>query len=249
MVTPATSSKPTEVPDKMETETETDSKRKHSLKHFPTYGTMNGNPAGDTCPTCRGTGRIPRGDKDRLVAVIPCNDVRLKPRRTKLYVFISMAVCLFVCCLILFFLFPRSVTLSPVSVQSVMVYFRPDTVDLNITNLINITNENFVPVQIVKFSGQGLVNKAVVGKIKPINMSTTIPPRSQKSHNIQIDLVITDDGISDYCKSSTIKIHSLFLELQMTLNISYLSHTEQLSLDTFEYIDCGNNSTIPHPMG
>lgn len=136
MVTPATSSKPTEVPDKMETETETDSKRKHSLKHFPTYGTMNGNPAGDTCPTCRGTGRIPRGflslclklyfftdsservvwllsflfaacswarhislshhfvvkptlfknvssgDKDRLVAVIPCNDVRLKPRRT-----------------------------------------------------------------------------------------------------------------------------------------------------------------------
>lgn len=51
----------------------------------------------------------------------------------KLYVFISMAVCLFVCCLILFFLFPRSVTLSPVSVQSVMVYFRPDTVDLNIT--------------------------------------------------------------------------------------------------------------------
>lgn len=239
MVTPTTSSKPTEGPEETETE------KQHSLKHFPSYGTMNG----DTCPTCRGTGRIPRGDKDRLVAVIPCNDVRLEPRRTKLYVFISMAVCLFVCCLILFFLFPRSVTLSPVSVQSVMVYFRPDTVDLNITNLINITNENFVPVQIVKFSGQGLVNRAVVGKIKPVNMSTAIPSRSQRSYNIQIDLVINDDGISNYCKSSTIKIHSLFLELQMTLNISYLSHTEQLSLDTFEYIDCGNNSTIPHPMG
>ena len=41
----------------------------------------------------------------------------------------------------------------------------------------------------------------------------------------------------------------LFCFPRMTLNISYLSHTEQLSLDTFEYIDCGNNSTIPHPMG
>lgn len=59
-------------------------------------------------------------------------------------------------------------------------------------NLINITNENFVPVQIVKFSGQGLVNKAVVGKIKPINMSTTIPPRSQKSVSVTRD----DDSVN-----------------------------------------------------
>ncbi|XP_073346441.1 transmembrane protein 106A [Pagrus major] len=241
MVTPAKSSKPTEGPEETE--------RVSTLKQFPTYGSMSGNPAGDTCPTCRGTGRIPRGHKDMLVAVIPCNDVRLKPRRTKLYVFISMVVCLFICCLILFFLFPRSVTLSPVSVERVMVYFRPDTVDLEITNLINITNENFVPVRIVKFSGQGLVNRAVVGKIKQMNITNSIPSRSQKSYNIQIELSILDFGINNYCKSSTIKIHTLFLELQMTLNISYLSHTEQLSLDTFEYIDCGTNSTIPHPMG
>uniref|UniRef100_A0A3Q3RSQ7 Transmembrane protein 106A n=1 Tax=Mastacembelus armatus TaxID=205130 RepID=A0A3Q3RSQ7_9TELE len=214
-----------------------------TLKQFPPYGSINGNPSGDTCPTCRGTGRIPRGHEDQLVAVIPCNDVRLRPRHTKLYVCLSMAACLLLCCLILFFFFPRSITLTPVSVLSVMVYFTPDTVEMEVTNLINITNENFVPVEIVEFSMQGLVSRVVVGKTKISNM-TAIQSRSQKS-NLLISCFIC---FSTYCKSSSIKIHTLFLELQMTMNISYLSHTEQLSLDTYEYIDCGTNSTIPHPV-
>ncbi|KAM7370478.1 hypothetical protein PAMP_010025 [Pampus punctatissimus] len=217
-----------------------------TLKQFPPYGAINGN-SGHSCPTCHGTGRIPRGHQDQLVAVIPCNDIRLKPRRTKLYVCISMALCLFLCCLILFFLFPRSVTLTPVSVLSVMVHFTPDTVDMEVTNLINITNENFSPVQIVELNVQGLVSDTVVGKTKISNM-TSLKSRSQRSYTIQIDLPITDKGLNSYCKSSSIKIHTLFLELQMTMNISYLAHTEQVSLNTFEYIDCGTNSTIPHPV-
>lgn len=51
----------------------------------------------------------------------------------KLYVLISMALCLLVCCLVLFFLFPRSVTVTPVSVLSVIVYFSQDSVDLHVT--------------------------------------------------------------------------------------------------------------------
>ncbi|XP_042360251.1 transmembrane protein 106B-like [Plectropomus leopardus] len=34
------------------------------------------------CPTCQGTGRIPRGQESKLVAVIPCTDQRLRPRHT-----------------------------------------------------------------------------------------------------------------------------------------------------------------------
>uniref|UniRef100_A0A3Q3LHJ7 Transmembrane protein 106A n=1 Tax=Mastacembelus armatus TaxID=205130 RepID=A0A3Q3LHJ7_9TELE len=204
-------------------------KQVKTLKQFPPYGSINGNPSGDTCPTCRGTGRIPRG----------CSFVL---HFRKLYVCLSMAACLLLCCLILFFFFPRSITLTPVSVLSVMVYFTPDTVEMEVTNLINITNENFVPVEIVEFSMQGLVSRVVVGKTKISNM-TAIQSRSQKS-NLLISCFIC---FSTYCKSSSIKIHTLFLEL-MTMNISYLSHTEQLSLDTYEYIDCGTNSTIPHPV-
>ncbi|KAG7219845.1 hypothetical protein INR49_005867 [Caranx melampygus] len=122
----------------------------------------------------------------------------------------------------------RSVTITPVSVLSVMVYFNPGTVDMEVTNLINITNNNFVPVQIVEFDVQSLVIDIVVGKTKISNM-TAIQSRSEKSYIIKVDLPIIDKG------------------LKMTMNISYLSHTEQLSYNTFEYIDCGTNSTIPHP--
>ncbi|XP_045925814.1 transmembrane protein 106A [Micropterus dolomieu] len=242
MVKPGKNSQTTEGPDLTK-----GAEKVNILRQFHQYGTMSENLTGGACPTCRGTGRIPRDHADQLVAVIPCNDVRLKPRRTNLYVCVSIAVCLFLCCLILFFLFPRSVTVTPVSVLSVMVYFTPNTVEMEVTNLINITNENFVPVQIVEFNIQSLVSKAVVTKTKITNM-TAIQSRSQKSYTIQIDLPITDKGLNVYCKSSSFKIHTLFLELQMTMNISYLSHTEQLSLDTFEYIDCGTNSTIPHPV-
>ncbi|XP_056153426.1 transmembrane protein 106A [Lampris incognitus] len=212
------------------------------------YGAINNNNLGDTCPTCRGTGRIPREHEDQLVAVIPCNDKRLKPRRTKLSVCVSMATCLLVCCLILFFLFPRSVILTPVSVLSVMVYFTPDTVEMEVTNLVNISNENFVPIQIAGFDIQGLVSRTVVGKAKISNM-TIIKSRSQKSSSVRIDLSIVDPGLNSYCKTTSFKIHTLLLSLQMTMNVSYLSHMEQVSLDTFEYIDCGDNSTIPHPVG
>lgn len=118
---------------------------------------------------------------------------------------------------------------------------------MQVTNLVNITNENFVAVRVVEFSVQSLVSGGVVGKTRISNM-TAIPSRAKKLYTLKSDLLITDKGLVSYCQMSSIKIHTLFLELQMTMNISYFSHTEQLSLDTFEYIDCGKNSTIPHPM-
>ncbi|XP_077595686.1 transmembrane protein 106A [Stigmatopora nigra] len=171
-------------------ECENDFESTKTLKHFPRYGSI----VGDTCPTCRGTGRIPRGHEDQLVAVIPCNDKRLKPRHTKLYVCVTMALCIFLSCLILFFLFPRSVTLSPISVQSVMVYFTPDMVQMEVTNLISVSNDNFAPVQIVELDVQGLIFHVVVSKIKFSNMSS-IPSRSKKLYTYQIGLPITEKGL------------------------------------------------------
>lgn len=202
---------------------------------------------GDTCPTCRGIGRIPRGRQDQLVAVIPCSDQRLKPRHTKLYVLISVALCFLVCFLILFFLFPRSITILPVAVKSVMVYFLPETVEMQVTNVLNISNGNFLDVEILDFSVQVLINQMIMGKTKILNM-TSLKPNSQKAYTITIPVVIDDPDMNVYCKSSTIKIHTLFLHLQMTMNVSYLAHSEQLSKDTFEYVDCGANTTVPHPI-
>ena len=51
----------------------------------------------------------------------------------KLYVAVSVSVCVLVSALVLFFLYPRCVTLSPVAVKSVFVTFPSNTVLMNIT--------------------------------------------------------------------------------------------------------------------
>ncbi|XP_010864829.1 transmembrane protein 106A [Esox lucius] len=224
--------------------------RRRLLSHSQTYGAIYGDSldiTGDTCPTCRGIGRIPRGH-DQLVAVIPCSDKRLRPSRTKLYVSISVVLSLLICFLILFFLFPRSVSLSSVAVQSVMVFFTPKSVEMQITNVLNVTNENFATIGVFDFDMQVLIAETVVGRIKVSNM-TAVKPRSVKAYAVVIPIQIDDPGLNIYCKSTSIRIHTLFLHLQMTVNVSYLAHTEQLSTDTYEYIDCGGNTTIPHPIG
>ncbi|XP_046887921.1 transmembrane protein 106A isoform X1 [Hypomesus transpacificus] len=215
--------------------------------HQTSYGAINGDIMGDTCPTCHGIGRIPRGHQDQLVAVISCSDQRLKPRHTKLYVFISVALSLFFCFLILFFLFPRSITILPVSVKSVMVFFTPNTVEMQVTNVLNISNDNFLEVKILDFDVQVLINKMIQGRIKISNM-TSLKPSSQRAYTITVPVMLDDAGMNNFCKSSSIKIHTLFLHLQMTMNVSYLAHSEQLSRDTFEYVDCGANTTTPHPI-
>ncbi|XP_067101011.1 transmembrane protein 106A isoform X2 [Osmerus mordax] len=220
---------------------------KKIMGHQTPYGAINGDITGDTCPTCRGIGRIPRGHQDQLVAVISCSDQRLKPRHTKLYVFISVTLSLFFCCLILFFLFPRSIIILPVSVKSVMVYFMPDSVEMQITNVLNISNNNFLEVKILDFDVQVLINRMIQGRIKISNM-TSLKPSSQRVYTITIPVKIDDAGMNNYCQSSSFKIHTLFLHLQMTMNVSYLAHSEQLSRDTFEYVDCGANTTTPHPI-
>ncbi|XP_024289127.1 transmembrane protein 106B [Oncorhynchus tshawytscha] len=197
------------------------------------------------CPTCQGTGRIPRGQESKLVAVIPCSDQRLKPQHTKLYVTVSVTLCLLVSSLVLFFLFPRSVILSPVAVKSVYVYFTPTTVQMNITNILNITNDNFFTVQAYNLTVQALFDKTVVGKADMKNV-TTVKPLTDKTFAFEIPVTLVEEGLNNYCKKSTIKIHTLFVHLQMSMTVYYLAHFEQLSLDTFEYIDCGSNTTTPH---
>ncbi|KAL0992921.1 hypothetical protein UPYG_G00100970 [Umbra pygmaea] len=199
------------------------------------------------CPTCQGTGRIPRGQESQLVAVIPCSDQRLKPRHTKLYVSISVVLCLLVSSLVLFFLFPRSVVLLPVAVKSVSVNFTPDSVLMNVTNILRMINDNFFTVQAYNLTVQALFYKTVVGTANIRNV-TTVLPRSNRTFDFEVLVKLEDEGLNNYCKDTGIKIHVLFVNLQMSMTVYYMAHFEQLSLDTFEYIDCGANTTTPHSI-
>lgn len=58
--------------------------------------------------------RLIAEQESALIALIPANDSRLKPRRTWLYVCLGMGGCIAVSGLLFFFLLPRSVDVAPV---------------------------------------------------------------------------------------------------------------------------------------
>uniref|UniRef100_A0A4W6FZ31 Transmembrane protein 106 C-terminal domain-containing protein n=1 Tax=Lates calcarifer TaxID=8187 RepID=A0A4W6FZ31_LATCA len=145
--------------------------------------------------------------------------------------------------MVLFFLFPRSVLLSPVAVQSSFVYFTENKVQINITNVLNITNHNFVAVQAYNLTVQALNFDSVVGTASIKNVTLLLLHKYCLFMNCFTFFVCF---CSNYCKKVSLPVHILYLHLQMSMAVYYLAHYEQLSLETYEYIDCGANSTIPH---
>ncbi|MEE6466470.1 hypothetical protein FKM82_006966 [Ascaphus truei] len=189
--------------------------RNGDVSHFP-YVEFTGRDS-VTCPTCQGTGRIPRGRENQLVALIPYSDQRLRPRRTKLYVTVSVTVCLLLSGLAVFFLFPRSVDVQYVGVKSVFVSYdeASRSVYLNITNTLNITNNNFYSIEVENVTGQVQFSKTVIGKEK-LNNTTRIGPLDMKQIDYTVPTKIGNefDYMYSYCTLSSIKVHNMVVMMQ-----------------------------------
>ncbi|XP_053570078.1 transmembrane protein 106B isoform X2 [Bombina bombina] len=218
--------------------------RNGDVSHFP-YVEFTGRDS-VTCATCQGTGRIPRGRENQLVALIPYSDQRLRPRRTKLYVTVAVIVCLLLSGLAVFFLFPRSIDVQYVGVKSVFVSYDESShsVYLNITNTVNITNNNFYSIEVENITGQVQFSKTVIGKVK-LNNVTRIGPLDTKQIDYSVPTKIGNefDYMYSYCTLPSIKVHNIVVMMQVTVTISYLCHPEQLSQEVYQYVDCGGNAT------
>ncbi|XP_022442906.1 transmembrane protein 106B [Neophocaena asiaeorientalis asiaeorientalis] len=199
-----------------------------------------------TCPTCQGTGRIPRGQENQLVALIPYSDQRLRPRRTKLYVMASVFVCLLLSGLAVFFLFPRSIDVKYIGVKSAYVsYDVPKrTIYLNITNTLNITNNNYYSVEVENITAQVQFSKTVIGKAR-LNNITNIGPLDMKQIDYTVPTIIAEEMsyMFDFCTLTSIKVHNIVLMMQVTVTTTYFGHSEQISQERYQYVDCGRNTT------
>ncbi|XP_059909274.1 transmembrane protein 106B-like [Gadus macrocephalus] len=205
-----------------------------------------------TCPTCQGTGRIPRGQENQLVALIPYSDQRLRPSRTKLYVTISVSICLLLSSLAVFFLFPRTIDVSYVGVKSAFVSYDSDQriVFLNITNTLNITNNNYYAISLTNITAQVQFSKTVIGKAR-INNSTMIAPLGKQQIDYTVPTTIADEMsyMFDYCTLPSIRVHNIVVMMQVTVTTSYFGHAEQVSQEMYQYVDCGGNTTSLHGHG
>ncbi|KAM8817761.1 transmembrane protein 106A isoform 1-T1 [Rhynchonycteris naso] len=198
-----------------------------------------------TCPTCQGSGKIPLELEKQLVALIPYGDQRLKPRHTKLFVFLAVLICLVTSSLIIFFLFPRSIAVQPAGLNSSTVAFDKADVLLNLTNILNISNSNYYPITVTQLTIEVLHLSLVVGHISN-SLLLHINPLANKQIFYAVPNKIWDENTYKICTWLKIKVHHVLLHIQGTLTYTYLSHSEQLVFQNYEYVDCRGNTSAPH---
>ncbi|XP_029511826.1 transmembrane protein 106C [Oncorhynchus nerka] len=222
--------------------------RQEDIARFP-YVEFTGRDS-ITCPTCQGTGHIPSEQVNELVALVPYNDQRLRPQRTKLYVVLSAVLCLLASSLVVFFLFPRSVMVEDDGIRSVTVQF--DHVNtkvlINMTSSLNFTNSNFFTVMVDSLSCQVLYMKTVIGTMQLDNV-ITIQPLSQTQVNFTVSVQISGSTsyVYAFCTMASIKVHNILVIMQTSVKTSYMMRTAQNTLEAYRYIDCGSNSTVHQP--
>ncbi|XP_017364825.1 transmembrane protein 106A [Cebus imitator] len=200
-----------------------------------------------TCPTCQGSGRIPQELEKQLVALIPYGDQRLKPKHTKLFVFLAVLICLVTSSFVIFFLFPRSIPVQPAGLNSSAVAFGESDIHLNITNVLNIFNGNYYPITLTQLTLEVLHLSLVVGQVSN-NLLLHIGPLASEQMFYAVATRIQDENTYKICTWPKIKVHHVLLHIQGTLTCSYLSHSEQLVFQSYEYVDCRGNASVPHQL-
>uniref|UniRef100_A0A8C6W0V7 Transmembrane protein 106C n=1 Tax=Nothobranchius furzeri TaxID=105023 RepID=A0A8C6W0V7_NOTFU len=234
--------------------------RREDIAQFP-YVEFTGRDS-ITCPTCQGTGRIPSEQVNELVALIPYSDQRLQPQRTKLYVVLSVVLCLLASSLMAFFLFPRSVVVVDAGIRSVTVRFDHSNtkVLMNMTRTLNFSNPNFFSVLVQSVSCQVLYLKTVIGT-QQLDDATTILPLSesqclvpvllsfvplvllQVNFTVSMEIGSSAPYVYTFCSMSAIKVHNIVVFMQTSVKTSYMARTSQNSLESYNYIDCWSNTT------
>lgn len=222
--------------------------RREDIAQFP-YVEFTGRDS-ITCPTCQGTGRIPSGQVNELVALIPYSDQRLRPQRTKQYVVLSVVLCLLASSLVAFFLFPRSVVVVDGGIRSVTVRFDRSNMKvlMNMTSTLNFTNPNFFSVLVQSVSCQVLYMRTVIGS-QQLDNATTVQPLSslQVSYTVSVEIGSSAPYVYAFCTMPSIKVHNIVVFMQTSVKTSYMVRTSQNSLEAYRYIDCGSNSTRLQP--
>ncbi|KAG8129543.1 hypothetical protein E2320_016219 [Naja naja] len=209
----------------------TNKDREEDIAKFP-YVEFTGRDS-ITCPSCQGTGCIPTEQVNELVALIPYHDQRLKPQRTKLYVCVSVLLCLLASGLVVFFLFPHSVLVDDNGIKVVTVWFdeKNSLVILSITATLRIRNSNFYSVAVTNLSSQVQYMNTVVG--------------TQQINNVNFTMKAEMGGpyVYFFCTLPKIRVHNIVIFMRTSVKISYIGHISQSSLETYNYVDCGANFT------
>lgn len=203
-------------------------------------GSVDNTPITITCPSCKGIGRIPREYESQMVALIPADDSRLKPRRTVLYISISFLICVVIGALMTFFLVSRNIDMNSYADSYTSIIRTNDTDQtMNITLMAHYTfsNWNYLPVTISKLNVLALYDIYQGGN--SINTTTVIAHmRQHLDHYVQVNISFKGTPLNNYLYEVCTYRKYIPVNFYANATVSYFAHTEELSLVTTPWIQC-----------
>ncbi|KAF7256273.1 hypothetical protein EG68_07130 [Paragonimus skrjabini miyazakii] len=202
---------------------------------------MRNQPAASiSCPTCRGTGSIPKESASEYTALIPLSDRRLRPRRTCIKITGAVLLCLLLFTLLLVFLFPRSIHLSstrPLIFPTVAeVDPEHDIVDLTLNVTANLTNYNFVAIIVKRVVVAPNYRSQVLGEIV-IYPNTVVSSRSTQRIVVPLKLHFTSE-LAKMCIMPSTYFHQIYINFAFQVTTSVLWQPVEATLDTMQLVDC-----------
>ena len=202
-----------------------------------------------TCPTCNGKGKVdiePGQSPEQLVALIPYRDKRLKPRRTKLYVAVTVVVCAVISGLLLFFLLPRSVSVK-LSQPYMLNYSAPvnESVVLVIKFTMYITNDNYVGISVGGIETTVSERSAQIGTLLSNRSDLSISMRSTKKLVHEMELKFKGgQGVSvrKICAGMDWPPYKLSVLFQEMVSYTFLTSSEKLANMDYFLLHCETNT-------
>ncbi|XP_058904315.2 transmembrane protein 106A-like [Kogia breviceps] len=112
-------------------------------------------------------------------------------------------------------------------------------------NILSISNNNYYPIAVTQLTIEVLHLSLVVGQVSH-SLLLRIGPLASEQMFYTVANRIWDENTYKICTWLKIKVHHVLLHIQGTLTCSYLSHSEQLVFQSYEYVDCRGNASKPH---
>lgn len=126
-----------------------------------------------------------------------------------------------------------------------MVTLTPPFPCLPPQSILNISNNNYCPITVTQLTIEVLHLSLVVGQVSH-SLLLHIGPLASEQMFYAVTNRINDENTYKICTWLEIKVHHVLLYIQGTLTYSYLSRSEQLVFQSYEYVDCRGNTSVPH---
>lgn len=211
------------------------------------YEEFGGNNDYVNCPTCQGTGRVASSQTQQLVALIPYDDERLKPKKTALWVVIGMSfaicMCAILCGLLVYFLIPRIITVQVMPIIRNNITFADDSsTHINFTIPIKLSNPNFLFANFSSAVGQISFMKSQVGTIKEEAFQILAKRSEEIWHNITVPVVFSKqnhlDWISGWCNPTSMGTKTISVHIQLSTNVTFRGAPQQTAISHLCYVSC-----------